>query len=386
MAPEQAKGKIGRQARRHLGVWRGALRDADRPARCSAARTIPETLAARDDARESILAHCRRPRRGTSRTLLARCLVKDPKQRLRDIGEARSALDGAFETATPQTTAAATPASPRRTIAIASATLLGGAAVATLATWALMRPTPVPLQPMRFAVAPTGAQALAISGVERDFVLSADGRHLVYVAGGGQLMVRAIEALDPVPLRGITGALNPFLSPDGRWVGYFTGHRTPEGRDHGRGAHHPVPHRGHTARRELGTRRLDRLRDERSHHRPVPRPSRGRDADRADHARCRAGRSGSSVPVPPAQRAGGAVHRHLERRDRHRADRRAGSHDRPDHDAGARGKSGRVQSRLRQAQARPAIWSTRSRARCAPCASIRTPSRWGATRYPWSRQ
>ena len=31
MAPEQARGKTGRQARRHLGLRRRALRDADRP-------------------------------------------------------------------------------------------------------------------------------------------------------------------------------------------------------------------------------------------------------------------------------------------------------------------------------------------------------------------
>ena len=32
------------------------------------------------------------------RTLIARCLVKDPRQRLRDIGEARLALDDAHDT------------------------------------------------------------------------------------------------------------------------------------------------------------------------------------------------------------------------------------------------------------------------------------------------
>ena len=40
MAPEQARGKGGRQARRHLGVRRRALRDADRHARCSPARDL----------------------------------------------------------------------------------------------------------------------------------------------------------------------------------------------------------------------------------------------------------------------------------------------------------------------------------------------------------
>ena len=34
-------------------------------------------------------------------------------------------------------------------------------------------------------------------------------------------MVRAIDALDARALRGITGVRSPFLSPDGRWVGFF---------------------------------------------------------------------------------------------------------------------------------------------------------------------
>ena len=45
MAPEQAKGKAGRQARRHLGVRRRALRDADRPTRFEG-EDVSETLAA----------------------------------------------------------------------------------------------------------------------------------------------------------------------------------------------------------------------------------------------------------------------------------------------------------------------------------------------------
>ena len=39
----------------------------------------------------------------------------------------------------------------------------------------------------------------------------------------GQLMVRAIDQLDAVPLGGITRARSPFFSTDGRWVGFFTG-------------------------------------------------------------------------------------------------------------------------------------------------------------------
>ena len=71
---------------------------------------------------------------------MKRCLQKDPKQRLGDIHDMRLALDGAFDTAAPETTATA-PASATRvwlpwTLAAASAI------VAALITWMVMRPPP----------------------------------------------------------------------------------------------------------------------------------------------------------------------------------------------------------------------------------------------------
>lgn len=114
-------------------------------------------------------------------------------------------------------------ATRRRTIAAASVALLVVATVAALATWALMRTTPATLQAIRFTIVPPAAQPLTISGIYRDLALSPDGTHLVYVSGDGQLMVRAIDQLDALPVRGLTGARSPFFSPDGRWIGFFTG-------------------------------------------------------------------------------------------------------------------------------------------------------------------
>jgi serine/threonine-protein kinase len=105
-----------------------------------------------------------------------------------------------------------------------SVALLVVAAIAVLATWALMRTPPATRQPMRFAIVPPGAQPLTIQGIDRDLALSPDGTHLVY-GSGGQLMVRAIDQLDAVPLGGLTGAASPFFSPDGRWIGFFTASR-----------------------------------------------------------------------------------------------------------------------------------------------------------------
>jgi eukaryotic-like serine/threonine-protein kinase len=54
--------------------------------------------------------------------------------------------------------------------------------------------------------------------------LSPDGTQLVYSArqrGIQQLYLRPLAALEATPIRGTEGALQPFFSPDGRWVGFF---------------------------------------------------------------------------------------------------------------------------------------------------------------------
>jgi eukaryotic-like serine/threonine-protein kinase len=55
-----------------------------------------------------------------------------------------------------------------------------------------------------------------------DFALSPDGRHLVYVAGGGapRLWLRSLASAIAQPLAGTDGASAPFWSPDSRSVGF----------------------------------------------------------------------------------------------------------------------------------------------------------------------
>src|SRR5262249_25551306 len=66
-----------------------------------------------------------------------------------------------------------------------------------------------------------------IQGADHDIAISPDGSHIVYrggtMRGQAQLIVRALNDLEARPLAGTTGARNPFMSPDGRWVGFFTG-------------------------------------------------------------------------------------------------------------------------------------------------------------------
>ena len=60
-----------------------------------------------------------------------------------------------------------------------------------------------------------------------DFTLSPDGRQIVFVAsddsGVSQLWLRSLATTTAQPLSGTEGAQQPFWSPDGRAIGFFTG-------------------------------------------------------------------------------------------------------------------------------------------------------------------
>jgi serine/threonine-protein kinase len=150
------------------------------------------------------------------RSLLKRCLEKDPRRRLQAIGEARIELDDALGGAVDE------PAStPRRR---ASLLFAGVAAVAAVlvgfAVWEL-KPTPsAPPPPVtRFTILLPPDQEL--SGV----ALSRDGRELAYVAatsgGKPQLFVRPIDAVDARAIPGTEGARGPIFSPDGESIAFF---------------------------------------------------------------------------------------------------------------------------------------------------------------------
>src|SRR5207247_11262764 len=122
----------------------------------------------------------------TIRTLLKRCLEKDSRQRLRDIGDARLVIadalrrDSAFESETMSR------AQPRRfgrwgvaTGWIVAALIL---AMVPLAVWfASLRPHVSSPRPMRLALPlATPIETLGQS-LTRQFALSPDGTRLVYV-------------------------------------------------------------------------------------------------------------------------------------------------------------------------------------------------------------
>ena len=151
------------------------------------------------------------------RHLLKRCLQKDPKNRLRDIGDARLEMDApAAEPAV-----ALRPRSWERAVLLSLVALLSCVAV-----WALLRhTTPEPSTVTRVTVALPPGEKLILDR-QPAMAFSPDGTRLVYRAGRGvtsQLFLRALDRFETTPIPGTEDADGPFFSPDGQWLGFFAG-------------------------------------------------------------------------------------------------------------------------------------------------------------------
>ena len=159
--------------------------------------------------------------------LLRRCLQKDSKLRLRDIGDARFELSPDAATVGP--TSRGFDRRPKATvITLASVAAIGVAAVMAIGWYRSVAPVPsVPA--VRFAVPPPAGGRFA-GNVERTFLsLSPDGSQLAFVAGVGsnpsQVWLRPISALEARPIPGTEGAQSVFWAPDSRSFGFFAGNK-----------------------------------------------------------------------------------------------------------------------------------------------------------------
>jgi serine/threonine-protein kinase len=142
----------------------------------------------------------------TIRVLLERCLDRDPKTRLRDIGEARIALDGKW----PAFSKEITKWKPRTLGSWAAASIL---AVAALIGW--LRPAREPQNPVTLSIAMTPGDVLM-----RAPVISPDGLWVWYATTDFRMYVRRIDSLEVRSVPGRAG-LDAFWSPDSKTVFYW---------------------------------------------------------------------------------------------------------------------------------------------------------------------
>ena len=157
------------------------------------------------------------------RTLIERCLEKDPRKRLRDAGEARIVLEDIIANPVEAPVAAATTVAtskPQRGWRVAAA--VAGVAALVFALRAVTCEPP-PGQPTFMSVTLPRAD-VADAGMENLLMdISRDGRKVVYCArrdGVVRLFVRSFDEREAVELAGTEGAANPFFSTDGKWIAF----------------------------------------------------------------------------------------------------------------------------------------------------------------------
>ena len=228
MAPEQAKGKV---VDKRADVWAfgAVLYEMLVGQKPFTGKDVSDTLAAvlRIDADLDALP-AETPLR--LRQVLKACLQKEPKDRVRDIGDVSLAMDGTFETPAPDAGWSEPSAQLQvwqRPMPVALA-LLAALAVGGLAVWTLTRLDVIPADLMRFVIAPPENAPLTLLSNYRELAISPDGTQIVWVGGTGgpQLNLRSIDQPLAAPLRGGEGGVDPFVSPDGEWVGFHDNNGT----------------------------------------------------------------------------------------------------------------------------------------------------------------
>jgi eukaryotic-like serine/threonine-protein kinase len=158
------------------------------------------------------------------RHLLRRCLKRDQKQRLHDIGDARLEIEEAI--ANPGSSAHAASAGVRRGdrrllvgLAAAAVLFLG---IAGVLAWRITRPVAA-LPIIHFTINTAAGLELAPAGFPV-VALSPDERRIAYTAardgGESQIYVRLLDSAAVTALAGTERADKPFFSPDGRWIAF----------------------------------------------------------------------------------------------------------------------------------------------------------------------
>ncbi len=228
MSPEQARGK---PVDKRTDIWAFGvvlfeMLAGERPFK---GETVSDTLASvlKDSPRFAALPGSTPAR---LRGLIERCLERDPRMRLRDVGEARVEIARAEAAApTESSTGSGAGTSKPGVSTTGLAKLVAATAAVTILTTTLVmnRWRPAAGSPSRevthLAVAlPEGEEMDAFSAL----ALSENGAQIAYVSrreGVTRIYLRRLSESSPRFLDGTEGGTSPFFSPDGQWLGFFAG-------------------------------------------------------------------------------------------------------------------------------------------------------------------
>ena len=216
MAPEQARGKV---VDRRADIWAFGcvLYEMLTRRRAFSGQTVPDTIGAvlgREPDWTLLPPHAS----ASVRRVLQRCLEKDPRRRLRDIGDARLELD-VTDAVSMQPEAPTT--RQKWPLVLAGAAVAG--ALISVFLWLSARAAPSSVRsgsPVRFT--------LTFDGLTTDESVPApspDGTHAVLGArdaeGHQSLWLRTMDSGTVQRIGGTDDGSSPFWSKDGHWIGFY---------------------------------------------------------------------------------------------------------------------------------------------------------------------
>jgi eukaryotic-like serine/threonine-protein kinase len=157
------------------------------------------------------------------REALSRCLQRDLNRRYQDIRDARYEIEQALADPGGVLVQPVTTVEPRKKLRTLlpwiAATLVLTTIIAGVAVWRLNPSEPRQVIRSEYSL-PEGQQ---FNDIARGLLaVSPDGRQFVYVTAEG-LYLRSLDEFNAKLIVGTgTSPSNPFFSPDGKWVGYFS--------------------------------------------------------------------------------------------------------------------------------------------------------------------
>jgi serine/threonine-protein kinase len=147
--------------------------------------------------------------------VVKRSLAKDPEQRFQTARDLKAALGWALENAPANAPSRSRLRTGLRVVLVTVIALAGWAMF-----WRATRPIDHPLTRLSVDLGPE-----AMTGLNLTVAISPDGRRLVFPARGPDgkqlLATRLLDQAQSTLLPGTENGRDPFLSPDGQWIGFF---------------------------------------------------------------------------------------------------------------------------------------------------------------------
>jgi serine/threonine protein kinase len=229
MSPEQAMGKnIDKRA--DIWAFGCILYECLTGRKAFEGETVTETLAAilKSVPDWQLLPDTIPP---STRMLLRRCLEKDRNRRYRDIADVLIQIEESSDYVQVTGIVAKTRPVRQRLVPLGVIAVIAIVAI-VFAIWSFNASKPSMPAHVKISLQPAdqigSTDAYNNSRPTRTAIaFSPDGSYLAFIGERGdppvsQLYLRALDTEDAVPVAGTEGAVGPFFSPDGQWIGFWS--------------------------------------------------------------------------------------------------------------------------------------------------------------------